>query len=228
VSLLHLLSVSFITEWWHRSFCQGRKIANREEREFAHIIDDICKKARIKRPTILVNNDESVNAYALGRRTIVLNKGCFTLIDRDQLAAIIAHEIAHLKVGDSVCSISAITMLSVPLFSERFPRLINVIGVFFKPAKLLHLLSLPLLPAYWLFNYLFLPLWNPLIILIGRRAEFRADALAAKWVGKKKVISLLEYLEKNNVEQDGNMWGRLYESHPFTIYRLDNVDALQD
>jgi len=69
---------------------------------FQQMLDEILKELQSGNPEIpenlriLLSKYPSVNAYAVPEGTIVVNMGCFYFLENeDQLASIIAHEIAH-------------------------------------------------------------------------------------------------------------------------------------
>jgi Zn-dependent protease with chaperone function len=62
--------------------------------------------------------DEGPNAFALGKRTIVVSRGLLTLLNQPELLAVVAHEIGHLQSKDGVAGAA----FSVALFTTRLVR----------------------------------------------------------------------------------------------------------
>ena len=72
------------------------------DERFQNFLDEILKELRSKNPEIpsnlriLLSKYPNVNAYAMPDGTIVVNMGCFYFLENeDQIASIVAHEIAH-------------------------------------------------------------------------------------------------------------------------------------
>lgn len=92
-----------------------------DEREFKWIYDsadETCKKAGIrKRPKLYLVNDGTPNAFAFGwgknHAFIALHTGLIEMLNKDEIRAVLAHEIGHVKHRDMV----VITIASmVPVF----------------------------------------------------------------------------------------------------------------
>ncbi len=82
----------------------------------------LSERAQIPRPRIYLIDETMPNAFATGRSpehgAIVVTKGLLELLNKDELAGVIAHEIAHIQHRDTLlCTIAAsvggaITMLA--------------------------------------------------------------------------------------------------------------------
>jgi hypothetical protein len=65
---------------------------------------EMALAAGIERPPLFVTEDPSRNAFACGagrRHAIVVTRGLVEHLDRDALQAVVAHETAHIKNGDT-------------------------------------------------------------------------------------------------------------------------------
>ncbi len=63
-------------------------------------IEGMAQKAGIKRPAVYLLDDYIPNAYSFGR-TIVLSLGLFEVLDEEEVLAVAAHELGHIKNGDT-------------------------------------------------------------------------------------------------------------------------------
>jgi Zn-dependent protease with chaperone function len=55
-------------------------------------------------PTLFISQNPQVNAYALGQENpyIVINTGLLELLNEDEIKAVIAHELGHIKCGHTI------------------------------------------------------------------------------------------------------------------------------
>ncbi|MCP3956473.1 MAG: M48 family metalloprotease [bacterium] len=81
-------------------------------------------------PQLFVQQDPSLNAYAMGifgRKTIVLHSALIEALDEDELQAVIAHEMAHVHLGHTTWG----TLIGQPA-GIGLPILSDVLQFFFK------------------------------------------------------------------------------------------------
>jgi len=88
-------------------------VSEREEPELHRIVADLANKAGIKKPRVAISNIQIPNAFAFGRSRsdgrICVTHGIMNLLSRDELKAVLGHEISHIKNRD----VTIMTMLSV-------------------------------------------------------------------------------------------------------------------
>ncbi|MDH3591093.1 MAG: M48 family metalloprotease [Planctomycetota bacterium] len=79
----------------------GRRLHHIQARNVTH---EMALAAGIEVPRLYVTDDDSLNAFACGsgeRGTIIVTSGLLRNLDRDELQAVIAHETAHIRNGDT-------------------------------------------------------------------------------------------------------------------------------
>lgn len=88
-------------------------VSEREEPELHRIVADLANKAGIKKPRVAISNIQIPNAFAFGRSRsdgrVCVTHGIMNLLSRDELKAVLGHEISHIKNRD----VTIMTMLSV-------------------------------------------------------------------------------------------------------------------
>jgi heat shock protein HtpX len=88
-------------------------VSEKEEPELHHQIDELAQKAGIPEPKIGISQLSIPNAFAFGRTIkdgrVCVTQGIQRLLNKDELKAVLGHEISHLKHRDMMI----ITLLSV-------------------------------------------------------------------------------------------------------------------
>jgi heat shock protein HtpX len=79
------------------------------------VVTEIALASRIPRPRVCVMDDPAPNAFASGRdpehSTICVTQGLIDQLDREELQAVIAHEIAHIRGHDTRLMQMALVMV---------------------------------------------------------------------------------------------------------------------
>lgn len=135
VSIIILLFVSlwFLIAWiFHASMIRRATCAKPLERSenlrVYNLTENLCIQIGMKMPAINIIEDESLNAFASGidQRTyaITVSRGLIDELDDDELEAVIAHEITHIRNGDVRLLIISIIFVGIFAFiTEAVMRL---------------------------------------------------------------------------------------------------------
>lgn len=96
-----------------------------EDRRLLSILEDLSNRAGIKPPRLFVVDDRQPNALSVGPNpelaTIIVTSALLRELPCDELAAVLAHEVAHIRNKDvfpatlAVTLVAAIMTLAVPL-----------------------------------------------------------------------------------------------------------------
>ncbi len=100
----------------------AREVSEADQPELHRMVADLAARANIPKPRVYIINSEAPNAFATGRNpkhgAVAVTSGIARLLTRDELAGVIAHELAHIKNRDTLISAvsatvaGAITMLA--------------------------------------------------------------------------------------------------------------------
>ena len=93
-----------------------RWVSEKEEPELHRIVTELAKEARLPKPKVGISQLAIPNAFAFGRTQhdgrVCVTQGILKLLSRDELRAVLGHELSHIKHRDMVI----ITLLSaIPL-----------------------------------------------------------------------------------------------------------------
>lgn len=104
------------------------------ERRLLNVVEEMAIASGVPVPTVFVMDaEDSINAFAAGRTTsdavIGVTRGCMTLLTRDELQGVIAHEFSHILNGDMRLNIRLMGLLFGILFLALMGELILRFGV---------------------------------------------------------------------------------------------------
>ena len=168
---------------------------NETERWLLNTLEEISLKSGIKTPEFGIFNSQQPNAFATGasknNSLVALSTGLISHMNRDEIEAVIAHEVAHIKNGDMVTMtlIQGIINTFVIFFSRIIGHFVD--RVIFKVQRGHG-------PAYYITSIIAQILLSILASIIvmwfSRKREYAADLYASKLVGSNKMISALKTL----------------------------------
>lgn len=102
-------------------------------RQIHNILDELILAAGVRRPSIHYIDDAFPNACAVGLHDhpghICVTRGLVEQLNRDQLKAVVAHELAHLKHEDAVFSTMTATLFGKIYFMKELSRDLIEVGV---------------------------------------------------------------------------------------------------
>lgn len=115
-----------------------RKIKNERQKErLMPLFQEVYERARKKDPTIpngirlFINHDESMNAFATGRKTICVTEGLLSLSD-EQIKATLSHEFGHLAHKDTdLILVVSVGNLIITTIVTVVRLVINLMQLFF-------------------------------------------------------------------------------------------------
>lgn len=97
---------------------RAREVSAQEEPRFHNIVEGLSMTAGIPKPRVFVVDDAAPNAFATGRdpahASIVATRGMLETMNRVELEGVLAHELAHVKSGDTLAMSLAVTLVGLP------------------------------------------------------------------------------------------------------------------
>ncbi|MFA4668702.1 M48 family metalloprotease [Pyrococcus kukulkanii] len=135
----------------------------------------MANRARIPMPTIYIEDSPIPTAYSF-KNSIVLSAGLFEVLSEDEILAVAAHEIGHIKNGDTV-------LFPISRYGQYGIGVLSGAVLLFGYSFHVKLISLTTFVAYSLYLHKFL-----------RKREFRADNVAIR-------IAEVPYALKNALEE---------------------------
>ncbi len=105
--------------WWNSDKMvlrqQGAHLVTRQQApELVDMVAALAQRAGLPMPAVYVLETEQPNAFATGRNpenaAVAVTQGIMRVLDRDELAGVIAHELAHIKHRDTLTMTVTATM----------------------------------------------------------------------------------------------------------------------
>lgn len=100
----------------------AREVTHEEAPELHRTVEQLALQAKIPKPRVYVVEAVAPNAFATGRdpahAAVAVTSGIMRVLDRDELAGVLAHELAHVRNRDTLISAivatiaGAITMIA--------------------------------------------------------------------------------------------------------------------
>lgn len=149
----------------------------------------------IKMPEVAIYQAQEMNAFATGAfknsALVAVSTGLMQQMDRDEVEAVLAHEMSHVNNGDMVtlALLQGLANTFVIFFSRVVANVvINAISKDSDNARGLYYI------VYMALQVVFMLLANIVIFWFSRRREYAADSGSAHLVGSRKMIAALKKL----------------------------------
>lgn len=243
--------MNFVMYWWSDKFVlrmyKARIISEQDAPELYQMVDRLRQRAELPMPTVAIAPSQQPNAFATGRNAknavVCCTAGILSLVNKEELEGVIAHELAHIKHRHMLVGTVAATMAGAIAMVGNIVKWGAIFGGFGRsddgdsnPVALLALAIVAPIAA--------------MIIqfAISRQNEFVADATAARITGRPmNLASALQRLEGYahkipmqinpaaaqlaivNPLSGGRGAGlmRLFSTHPSTEERVARLQQLQ-
>ena len=122
IGLIYALTMIFQSTEIVMSMNGAREVDRNEEPVLYHVVEDMAMVAQIPMPRVYVIDDPGLNAFATGSNpqnaAVAATLGLLEIMNREELEAVIGHEVSHIRNLDiristiAVALASAITLLS--------------------------------------------------------------------------------------------------------------------
>lgn len=183
--------------------------SNEDEAWLIHTVQDLAKQAGIKMPEVGIFPSEDANAFATGwnrdAALVAVSIGLLERFERDEIRAVMAHEIGHVANGDMV----TLTLIQgvVNTFVMFFARLVGFLvdSLLRRGNSNSYGRGVGFYIASMVAEVVFGILASIIVAWFSRQREFRADAAGAEFAGKHGMISALQRLQYEAKQVRGEM-----------------------
>ncbi len=122
------VGMNVISYWYSGSIVLrmygAEEIERHEAPELYDMVDRLRQRADLPMPKVCIVPQDQPNAFATGRNpenaVVAVTRGIMNTLDQDELAGVIAHELAHIKNRDMLTSTIAATLAAAITMLARF------------------------------------------------------------------------------------------------------------
>jgi len=209
IGLVFALGINFVSYWYSDSFVlrlyRAKPALEKDYPELYISLEKLSKKAAIPVPKLYIVNMDAPNAFATGRSpdkgAVAVTRGLLSHLNTEEIEAVIAHELGHIKNRDTLVSAMAATISGAMTWLAYL--------FFFGSSENRNIFS-------YLLLFILAPLAAMLIrMAISRSREFSADEFGGKISNPLHLASALEAI--NAAVKQKPMKGNNATSHMFII-----------
>jgi heat shock protein HtpX len=246
LALLLAGGMNFASYWWSDRIVLrmhgAEEVSEREAPELYGMVRRLSQRAGMPMPRVYLIPEEAPNAFATGRDpshgAVAVTHGLLRLLDRNELAGVVAHELAHIKNRDTLIMTVAATLAGAIGMLANMAQWTLLFGRSSDDEEGGN-------PLAGLVGIIVAPIAAMLIqMAISRTREYSADAAAAEYTGSPDgLISALQKLEtySKRIPMDaspatahmfiikpfsGQALMSLFSTHPSTDKRIARLRAL--
>lgn len=220
--------------------------ATREERFLVEIVYQLAQKAGLRTmPEVGIYHSPEINAFATGpsanNSLVAVSSGLLVNLNRDEIEAVLGHEIAHVANGDMVTmTLVQGVVNSFSMFLSRTIAYAISIGLSRDDEKSGEFSYFTYTALTILFDICFTVLGTMLVAAYSRWREYRADAGGAHLAGRYNMIAALRKLQRTLEVTDERApsmaalkisqrpsWLELFSTHPPMERRIAKLEAMR-
>jgi len=222
-----------ISKWMAKRSTNAQVITTPRNQTEAWLVDTVARQAKaagIGMPEVAIYHAPDMNAFATGAKKddalVAVSTGLLDNMTRDEVEAVLAHEVSHIANGDMV----TLTLIQgvVNTFVMFLARIIaNVISSSMSNNNEngQGMGTLAYMATVFVIEMVFGILASIIVMWFSRQRKYRADEGSAKLVGKEKMINALQRLGgSREPEMEGSLMAfgingkrsmsELFLSHP--------------
>lgn len=236
------LALSPIGEIIVRLMEGAKPIQTREDKDYLlPIFEEVYEEAKNFSPNInkdinlYVTDSMTVNAFAVGTKTVAVTRGAICTFSPDELKGILAHELGHMANGDTKALLVKLVgngLFSVIIFILRIVvNLLENISLMFGSKNIvLAVISFITIISRIMMDLsiiAFIFVGDVIIALNSRYSEYLADEYAYLIGYGEDLKNSLYIINKISMPRNVSLIERLKASHPYTTARIERLEQLE-
>jgi heat shock protein HtpX len=204
----------------------AREVGARTAPDLVELVRDLSQRAGIPMPRVYVMDNAQPNAFATGRNpehaAVAVSTGLINSLDRNEIAGVIAHELAHIRNHDTLTMTITATIAGAISMLAQF-------GLFFGGGSRDSNNGLGLIGTVLM--VILAPLAAMIVqMAISRTREYAADNLGARISGRPDAlasalarISIAAQAIENETAERAPATAHLFIVNPLTHRGMDNL-----
>ncbi|HBO83828.1 MAG TPA: zinc metalloprotease HtpX [Deltaproteobacteria bacterium] len=128
--------MNFVTYWWSDKIVLimygAKRVEEGDAPQLYAVVRDLAMRANMPLPKVYTMENDTPNAFATGRNpshaAVAVTTGILNLLSREELAGVIAHELAHIRHRDILLSTIAATIAGAISYLAHMAQWAAVFG----------------------------------------------------------------------------------------------------
>lgn len=198
----------------------AKEITKQDHRQLFGIVEELSMAARIPMPKVYIINDPAPNAFATGikpeKGAVAFTTGLLATLNREELAGVVAHELAHIRNYDIRLMTICIALVGVIALIANFGSRMLLFGGGNRRNN--NQKSNPILMLIAVVFLILAPIASQFVRLaVSRNREYLADATAVEFT--RNPVGLINALKKisadpRDVQKAQQATASMYISRP--------------
>ncbi|NET46347.1 M48 family metalloprotease [Okeania sp. SIO2B3] len=220
----------------------ARPVSQAEAPALYNMVEKLCDRARLPMPAVYIIPTAAANAFATGRdphhAAVAVTEGIMRILPEDELEAVIAHELSHIKNRDTLTQAVAATVAGGISWLTQIASYSMWFGGGSRDNRSN--------PIVMLLTIMLAPVAASVVqMAISRTREFAADAGAGDLTGNPRALAqALQRLDQNARQMplnanpafepllimngfSGKFMANLFSTHPSTEARIEKLLQLE-
>ncbi len=204
----------------------AQEVDARTASDLVHLVGELAGRAGLPMPRVYLMDNPQPNAFATGRNpehaAVAVTTGLLSTLNRDEVAGVIAHELAHIRNHDTLIMTITATIAGAISMLAQF-------GMFFGGGHRDNKAALGLIGT--LAMVILAPIAAMLVqMAISRTREYSADNIGAHIAGGPdglssalvKISNAAHHVENDTAERNPAT-AHLFIINPLSGHRMDNL-----
>jgi heat shock protein HtpX len=136
IALLFAAGMNFFSYWFSDKLVlkmyKAREASPKQEPELFDMVEQMTRNAGLPMPKICIIPSEAPNAFATGRNpqnaVVAVTEGLMRIMDSQEIAGVLAHELAHVKNRDILIGSIAATLAGAVMLLANMARWSMIFG----------------------------------------------------------------------------------------------------
>ena len=192
IALIFAVGMNFFSYWYSDKIVlrmyKAREATPAQAPEIYSIVQNLARNAGLPTPKVYIIPQSSPNAFATGRNpehaVVAVTEGLLDIMNREELAGVLAHELAHVKNRDILIGSIAATMAGAVMMLATMARWSAIFGGMGDEDE-----------GVGGFGLIVMSILAPIAAVliqtaISRSREYMADASGARFAGNNEGLAL--------------------------------------
>lgn len=136
IALMLAAGMNFFSYWFSDKMVlkmyRAREVSDQEAPDLYGMVQMLARQASLPMPKVYIIPEQAPNAFATGRNpehaVVAVTEGLLSLMDRQEIMGVLAHELAHVKNRDILIGTIAATMAGAIMMLASMARWSAIFG----------------------------------------------------------------------------------------------------